>query len=94
MHADVVISVMFVCKIISEIIQNNLKRILRDVILPYTDFEIEQSWSGIMGFGSDLNPIVEKLDENIYCAVRCNGMGVAIGPMIAEEVSDLAIKNS
>ncbi len=78
----------------SETIQNHLIGILHDVILPYIDFEIEQSWSGIMGFGSELNPIVEELDENIYCAVRCNGMGVALGPMIAEEVAELAIKNS
>lgn len=77
----------------SEIIQNSLKEILRDVILSYTDFEIEQTWSGIMAFGKELNPIVAEIEKNVFCAVRCNGMGVAIGPIIAEEVAELAIKN-
>ena len=44
-------------------------------------------WSGIMAFGETLSPIVKELSPNVYCAVRCNGMGVAIGSKIGEEVA-------
>lgn len=73
----------------TEIIQNRLEQLLREVILPNTDFKIEHRWSGIMGLGSSKNPIVSQLSDHIYCGVRLGGMGVAIGSLIGTELADL-----
>ena len=73
----------------TELIQNRLEELLKEVILPQTDFRIAHRWSGIMGLGSTKKPIVEQLSENIYCGVRLGGMGVAIGSLIGHELADL-----
>jgi glycine/D-amino acid oxidase-like deaminating enzyme len=73
----------------TELIQNSLETLLKEVILPNTDFKIAHRWSGIMGLGSTKNPIVEQLSDNVYCGVRLGGMGVAIGSLIGKELADL-----
>ncbi len=73
----------------TEIIQQRLEQLLKDVILPGTPFEIERRWSGIMGLGAVKKPIVEALSPHVYCGVRLGGMGVAIGSLIGEELADL-----
>jgi len=73
----------------TELIQNRLEELLKEVILPNTDFKIAHRWSGIMGLGSAKNPIVEQLSDHIYCGVRLGGMGVAIGSLIGQELADL-----
>ncbi len=71
------------------LIQNRLEQLLKEVILPETDFKIEHRWSGIMGLGSSKNPIVSQLSDHVYCGVRLGGMGVAIGSLIGSELADL-----
>jgi glycine/D-amino acid oxidase-like deaminating enzyme len=66
-----------------------LEQVLKEVILPSTDFTIAHRWSGIMGIGSSKNPIVKQLSENVYCGVKLGGMGVAIGSLIGQELADL-----
>ena len=73
----------------TDLIQNKLEQLLKEVILPHQDFKIAHRWSGIMGLGSSKNPIVEQLSENVYCGVRLGGMGVAIGSLIGQELADL-----
>ncbi|MCX7551245.1 NAD(P)/FAD-dependent oxidoreductase [Xanthomarina sp. F2636L] len=73
----------------TERIQNKLKDLLKTVILPKTDFEIDYSWSGIMGVGSTKKPIVKQLSDHVYCGVRLGGMGVAIGSLIGRDIVDL-----
>ncbi|BAO75481.1 NAD(P)/FAD-dependent oxidoreductase [Winogradskyella sp. PG-2] len=73
----------------TEIVQNKLKELLRTTILPSIDFEIEHSWSGIMGIGKQKNAIVKQLSNNIYCGVRLGGMGVAIGTLVGKELADI-----
>ena len=73
----------------TEIVQNKLEQLLKEVILPNQDFKIEHRWSGIMGIGNSKNPIVSQLSENVYCGVRLGGMGVAIGSLIGTELADL-----
>jgi glycine/D-amino acid oxidase-like deaminating enzyme len=73
----------------TEIVQNKLEELLKEVILPNQKFEIAHRWSGIMGIGNSKNPIVSQLSENVYCGVRLGGMGVAIGSLIGTELADL-----
>ena len=40
-----------------------------------------------MGFTANKEPIVEKVDDNAYAVIACNGMGVALTPIIAEKVA-------
>ncbi len=46
-------------------------------------------WAGIMGITENKLPIVEKVGENQWVALACNGMGVALTPIVAEEVAEL-----
>ncbi|SKB72944.1 NAD(P)/FAD-dependent oxidoreductase [Daejeonella lutea] len=74
---------------ITDLIQNALEKLLSEVILPGQAPQIEHRWSGVMGFGSELSPIVKKIHPGLYCAVRCNGMGVAMGSLLGEQVADM-----
>lgn len=73
----------------TDLIQNKLEDLLKNVILPNKEFKIAHRWSGIMGIGSHKNPIVSQLSENVYCGVRLGGMGVAIGSLIGQELAEL-----
>ncbi|HET8839065.1 MAG TPA: FAD-binding oxidoreductase [Flavobacteriaceae bacterium] len=73
----------------TEPIQRELKRILRESILPETEHEIDFAWSGIMGVGKQKEPIVKQLSENVFCGVRLGGMGIAIGSFVGKELADL-----
>ena len=75
----------------TDLVKDKLTNYLREVILPGRYFEIDYWWSGIMGFGDDISPIVKQVEPNIFCAVRCNGMGVAMGSLVGEEVAELAL---
>lgn len=78
---------------LTPVIQNKLKELLKTCILPDTDFEIESSWSGIMGVGDKKKPIVKKIEDNVYCGVRLGGMGIAIGSLVGKETAELALKS-
>ena len=77
---------------LTDTIQNKLKELLQTCVLPDTDFEIEQSWSGIMGVGATKEPIVKEIEKNVYCGVRLGGMGIAIGSLVGKETADLVLK--
>jgi gamma-glutamylputrescine oxidase len=70
-------------------IQANLQSFTEKYILQNIPFKIEQQWSGIMGFGKEKQPIVEKKNDQVYVAVRMSGMGVALAPLVAEDVAKL-----
>tara|TARA_R110002051_G_scaffold104620_1_gene177388 strand:+ start:1153 stop:2262 length:1110 start_codon:yes stop_codon:yes gene_type:complete len=73
----------------TEIIQNQLEKILKDIILPNTNFEIEHKWSGIMGVGNQKKVIVKQVSNNVFCGVRLGGMGIAIGSLVGKELAEL-----
>ncbi len=74
----------------TKLIQNTLVDLLKTVILPNTNFEIDGRWSGIMGVGAHKNPMVKQLGNNVFCGVRLGGMGVAIGSLVGKELAELA----
>ncbi len=76
---------------VSETIQAELERflivhILKDYNLP-TEGLIEHRWAGLMGFTEDKKPQVTKVEKNVWAAISCNGMGVALTPIIAEQLA-------
>jgi gamma-glutamylputrescine oxidase len=75
----------------TDLVKNKLTAYLNEVILPGQNAKIDYWWSGIMGFGEDISPIVKQVEPNVFCAVRCNGMGVAMGSLVGEEVAELAL---
>lgn len=77
----------------TESVKQQLIRYLQEVIIPGQEFEVEQWWSGIMGFGEDIKPIIKAISANLFCAVRCNGMGVAMGSLVGEEVAELVLQS-
>jgi gamma-glutamylputrescine oxidase len=70
-------------------IQNALEKLLRNSILPNSNFNIDYSWAGIMGVGDTKSPIIRKQSDNIAFGVRMGGMGVAIGSLVGKELSKL-----
>lgn len=75
----------------TEVIQQALEELLAKSIIPGTDYRIKMRWAGSMGFGSnnEKEPIVQQLSEGVFAAVRLGGMGVAMAPVIAEELAEL-----
>lgn len=76
---------------VSNLIQNKLEELLKNVILKDTPFKIEHRWSGIMGIGENKKYILKHISENSFCAVGMGGMGVAIGSLVGEEVALLVL---
>ncbi len=60
-------------------VQVYLETLLRQVIVPGRQPRIDYRWSGVMGFGPALAPIIDWARPGVLAAVRCNGMGVALG---------------
>jgi gamma-glutamylputrescine oxidase len=73
----------------TQLIQEKLTHLLKDLILPSTSFEIDYSWSGIMAVGSEKKPIIQKTNKNIAFGVRMGGMGVAIGASVGKQLSKI-----
>lgn len=72
------------------LIQEALERLLRETILPGTDFRIAKRWSGIMAFGKDSKqPLVMRIGDRVGVAVRMGGMGVAIGIRVARRAVEM-----
>jgi len=74
---------------LNESIQDALKRILAEQILPETPHEIDMNWSGIMGVGKSKEPIIKRYSNRIAIGVRMGGMGVAIGTLVGKKLSNL-----
>lgn len=76
----------------TEKVKQQLLHYLNNMILPDQKAEVDYWWSGIMGFGEELKPIIKQVQPGVFCAVRCNGMGVAMGSLVGEEVAEMAIE--
>lgn len=72
-------------------IQGHLEQLLSNRILPHKTFTIEQRWSGIMGFTGKKEPLLKKVSDSVTVALSCNGMGVALSPVIAEKVCEMVL---
>jgi gamma-glutamylputrescine oxidase len=73
----------------TDTIQKELEHFLSTYILPNKEYAITDRWSGIMGMGTEKMPIVKEIAPHVYCAVRMSGMGVALAPIIGEQVAEM-----
>jgi gamma-glutamylputrescine oxidase len=73
----------------TEQIQDSILNLLKENILPTTAFEIDYSWSGIMGVGKEKSPIIKKVNNRVAFGVRMGGMGVAIGSEVGKKLANL-----
>lgn len=78
---------------LTNLVQNKLNELLQEMILPYTDYEVDMRWSGIMGLGNEKTSIIKAISKNIFCAVRMGGMGISIGSLVGEEVAELILQH-
>lgn len=79
---------------INQNIETQLHRYLAEIILPNCAYSTLMKWSGIMAFGANKTPIIESISNRIYAGIRLGGMGVALGSMVGEELSELIIKGN
>jgi gamma-glutamylputrescine oxidase len=75
----------------SDFIQSQLEQYLDEVVLPRfkSQYTIERRWAGIMAFGSEKLPIVKQVQPNVFCCVRMSGMGVALAPVVSQQVAEM-----
>ena len=75
----------------TKLIQDTLEQFMMKRILPKGSKKpkIEMRWSGVMAMGKEKKPIIQEVQPNVYCAVRMNGMGVAIAPIVAQKAVKL-----
>lgn len=77
---------------INKQILKKLESDLENLILPGQSFEVDHVWSGIMAFGPNKKPILQRQSERVCVGVRLGGMGVAIGSKIGLELADLMLQ--
>ncbi|TAH13022.1 MAG: FAD-binding oxidoreductase [Sphingobacteriia bacterium] len=71
----------------SELIRQKLVEFLNTHLDTTASINIEQSWSGIMGFTENKLPLFQQIESNVSVSIACNGMGVALTPVFAEKVA-------
>lgn len=75
----------------TKLIQSYLLQLLQEVILPNQQVSVDQWWSGIMGVGTQKQPIIRELRPGLVAAVRLGGMGVALGTEAGEQAAQLLL---
>jgi gamma-glutamylputrescine oxidase len=73
---------------LTDTIQHELENFLKRII-PGEEFSVVQRWSGIMAMGDTKTPVVKKISESISAGIRLSGIGVAVSPVLAEELINL-----
>ena len=77
----------------SDKIRDALVLFLKEHLDPSYQYTIEQYWSGVMGFTRNGKPLVTQVTDGVFASIACNGMGVALTPMIAEETANLLLSH-
>ncbi|WP_206668762.1 NAD(P)/FAD-dependent oxidoreductase [Lacisediminimonas profundi] len=77
---------------VSAKVQDALERMLADTILPGRPYRIASRWAGIMGFTANKQPLVERSGQRVVAGFGCNGMGVALSPLIATQTARLLLE--
>lgn len=70
---------------INEMINQSLKAFADEVLKLPDGWEIEQQWSGIMGFTPSKSPVLKKISDKAVVVAGLSGMGVALGMQLGKE---------
>ncbi len=70
-------------------VRQHLENYLRNVVLPGRSIETDMHWSGIMAMGAEKLPLIRRVDDNLIICVRMSGMGVALGPVLSDELMEM-----
>jgi glycine/D-amino acid oxidase-like deaminating enzyme len=76
----------------NEVIQAALEDFLQQHILPHQPYTIDYRWAGLMGFTNNKLPQITTVDDHIFAATICNGMGVALSPIMAEQAAAILLQ--
>jgi len=76
---------------VTDNIQSAIKDVIDQHILKDVPYELDYAWSGVMGVGKSKEPIVKKISDQVYVAVRLGGMGVAIGSLVGQEAGAMVL---
>jgi glycine/D-amino acid oxidase-like deaminating enzyme len=74
-------------------ILDKLNYYLHEMILPGHRIKIDRQWSGIMAFGKNKLPLVQKVSDHIAVGARLNGMGIALGSKIGEQIAEMLVSS-
>lgn len=74
---------------INEKIKKYLINFVDEVLDLEKNWEIEQEWSGIMGFTKSKSYVLEEIGDNCLLAAGLSGMGVALGMNLGKKASEL-----
>ncbi len=72
----------------NDLILEDLKAKLSEIILPQRSYQIAGNWSGIMGFTPDKRAIRKAISERVFVCAGLNGMGIALASTLGDELAD------
>ncbi len=75
----------------NEMIKAHLKDFVSQTLMLGNTWEIDNEWSGIMGFSSTKTPIIKQLDQKRFIAAGLSGMGIAIGMEVGRSASSMIV---
>ncbi|MEX0719660.1 MAG: FAD-binding oxidoreductase [Balneolaceae bacterium] len=78
---------------VNHTIKNHLMEFATKILKLPQGWEIEQEWSGIMGFTKTKCPVLEKVGNRCYVVAGLSGMGVALGMQLGKEAAELLDNN-
>ena len=71
---------------ITRLLQDKLEAFINVHMMPKHSYQVDYRWSGVMGFTENKQPLIKPVGERVTAVVICNGMGVALSPMMAEQI--------
>lgn len=73
----------------TSLIQDRLRELLHDMILPERSYTIDYQWSGIMGVGESKYPIIRRINSRVSIGARLGGIGVALGTDVGKKLAEI-----
>lgn len=76
---------------LTDVVQQRLEQLLREVILPGIPHQVAHRWSGVMGVGGTRDTLLRPISAHVSCGVRLGGMGVALGSLVGLESAEMIL---
>ena len=78
----------FICNLLRTFVEKHFTQ-----VASWLEKDGWMQWAGIMGMSRTKKPIVQEIAPGQWAALACNGMGVALTPMVAERVAKSVLKS-